>query len=227
MSRPGSGAMFDEIADRYDLVNRIASFGLDRGWRTRTARALALVPGNRVLDLATGTGDLAIAIARREPGATVLGVDPSQRMLALAARKVAAARLEERITFVAGVAEDLPFRDGELDAASMAFGIRNVVDRPRALAEIARVLRPGARVAILELGEPRSRLARLHVHSIVPRIGAVASSEGSYRYLSSSIAAFPPPPEFEAMLTAAGLVPLEVAPLALGAATLFLARARR
>lgn len=227
MPRPGSGAMFDGIAARYDLVNRIASLGLDRGWRTRTAHALALEPGQRVLDVATGTADLAITIARTQGGATIVGVDPSRGMLSRAACKVANARLAGRIRLVAGVAEDLPFDDEEFDSASMAFGIRNVTNRPRALREIRRVLRPGGRVAILELGEPGSRLARLHVHSIVPRIGAMASNGSSYRYLARSIAAFPPPAQFTRMLADSGLEPVEVAPLSFGAATLFLARARR
>lgn len=227
MPRPGSGAMFDGIAERYDLVNRLASLGLDRGWRTRTARALALEPGQRVLDVATGTADLALGIARTEVGAIVVGVDPSLGMLSRAARKVTKSGLAGRIQLVVGVAEDLPFGESEFDAASMAFGIRNVGDRSRALVEIRRVVRPGGRVAILELCEPESRLARLHVHSIVPRIGAVASNGSSYRYLAQSIAAFPPPAELTRMLAESGLEPVEVAPLSFGAATLFLARARR
>jgi demethylmenaquinone methyltransferase/2-methoxy-6-polyprenyl-1,4-benzoquinol methylase len=168
----GSGAMFDVIAARYDLVNRLMSFGIDQRWRRRTVDALALGEGARVLDVATGTADLALLIARRHPTARVVGVDPSPRMLAVGARKVLASRAADRITLEAGDVQALPFAEGSFDAATIAFGIRNVPDRARGLAEMRRVLRPGGRLAVLELSEPRGRLlgalARFHVHTLVP-----------------------------------------------------------
>jgi demethylmenaquinone methyltransferase/2-methoxy-6-polyprenyl-1,4-benzoquinol methylase len=223
----GSGAMFDRIAARYDAMNRILSFGLDRGWRRRTVRALALGERPRVLDLATGTGDLAIDIARRHPDARVFGLDPSGGMLAIAADKVARRGLTARVTLVRGDAQQLPYGDAEMDAVTIAFGIRNVPDRPAALREMARVVRPGGRIAVLELGEPRrgllARAARFHTHHVVPRLGALLSGAREYRYLQRSIAAFPPADEFAQLMTGAGLAVLEVAPLTFGVCTLYVA----
>lgn len=223
----GSGAMFDRIAARYDAMNRVLSFGLDRGWRRRTVRALALGARARVLDLATGTGDLAIDIARMHPDATVIGLDPSAQMLAIAEKKLARRGLTDRVSVVVGDAQELPYRDGEMDAATIAFGIRNVPDRPRALREMARVVRPGGRIAVLELGEPRrgllARAARFHTRHVVPRLGALLSGAREYRYLQRSIAAFPPSQEFAAVMERAGLRMLELQPLTFGVCTLYVA----
>ena len=223
----GSGAMFDRIARRYDFVNRVLSLGLDKGWRRRAVRALQLGERPRVLDVATGTGDLAIDLARLCPGATVVGLDPSTQMLALAARKLARRGLDARVSLVVGDAQELPFRSCEMDAATIAFGIRNVPDRTRALRELARVVRPGGRVAVLELGEPRrgllGRAARLHTRHVVPRLGALLSGAREYAYLQRSIAAFPTAEEFAAQMQAAGLHVIEVVPLAFGACTLYVA----
>jgi demethylmenaquinone methyltransferase / 2-methoxy-6-polyprenyl-1,4-benzoquinol methylase len=223
----GSGAMFDKIAARYDAMNRVLSLGLDRGWRRRTVRALALGDRPRVLDLATGTGDLAIDIARRHPDARVIGLDPSHEMLAVAQRKLERRRLADRVELVSGDAQHLPYQDGEMDAVTIAFGIRNVPDRPQALREMARVVRRGGRVAILELGEPRrgfmARLARFHTRHVVPRLGALLSGSREYRYLQRSIAAFPPSAEFAALMDRAGLRVLEVVPLTFGVCTLYVA----
>jgi demethylmenaquinone methyltransferase/2-methoxy-6-polyprenyl-1,4-benzoquinol methylase len=237
----GSGAMFDRIARRYDFCNRVLSMGLDRGWRRRTVRALHLGERPRVLDVATGTGDLAIDLARACPGATVIGLDPSTGMLDIAAQKVAKRGLGERVSFVVGDAQELPYRSGEMDAATIAFGIRNVPDRAAALRELARVVRPGGRVAVLELGEPTgdavedapvvARLARrvlggaarLHCRYVVPRLGALLSGAREYAYLQRSVAVFPPAAEFAALMERSGLHVVEVAPLTFGACTLYVA----
>ncbi|HET9624663.1 MAG TPA: bifunctional demethylmenaquinone methyltransferase/2-methoxy-6-polyprenyl-1,4-benzoquinol methylase UbiE [Kofleriaceae bacterium] len=223
----GSGEMFDKIAARYDAMNRVLSFGLDRGWRKRTVRALALGATPRVLDLATGTGDLAIDIARRHPDAHVVGLDPSREMLAVAEHKVGKRQLADRVTLIRGDAQSLPYGDGEMDAATIAFGIRNVPDRPKALREMARVVKPGGRIAILELGEPRrgvmAAAARFHTHHVVPRLGALLSGAREYRYLQRSIAAFPPSEEFARVMEGAGLHVLEVVPLTFGVCTLYVA----
>ena len=223
----GSGAMFDRIAARYDAMNRVLSFGLDRGWRRRTVRALALGAAPRVLDLATGTGDLAFDIARMHPDATVIGLDPSRQMLAVAQTKLDRRGLAGRITLVEGDAQRLPYRDGEMDAATIAFGIRNVPDRLLALREMARVVRPGGRVAILELGEPRrgfmAKAALFHTRHVVPRLGALLSGAREYKYLQRSIAAFPPSAEFAALMGQAGLHVIEVVPLTFGVCTLYVA----
>jgi len=223
----GSGAMFDRIAGRYDAMNRVLSFGLDRGWRRRTVRALQLGDRPRVLDLATGTGDLAIDIARMHPRAEVIGLDPSPRMLAVAQAKLARRGLADRVTLVRGDAQHLPYASCEMDAATIAFGIRNVPDRLAALREMARVVRPGGRVCVLELGEPRrgllARAARFHTRYVVPRLGALLSGAREYRYLQSSIAAFPPSAEFARLMERAGLHVIDVAPLTFGVCTLYVA----
>jgi demethylmenaquinone methyltransferase/2-methoxy-6-polyprenyl-1,4-benzoquinol methylase len=223
---PGSGQMFDAIAERYDLLNRLISFGVDQRWRSRTVEALAIPEGPaRVLDLATGTGDLAIQIARRHPRAEVVGVDPSVRMLDIGRQKVERITLAERVSMVEGDAQALPFEDDTFEGVTIAFGIRNVPDRRQGLAEMARVTKPGGRVAILELSDPKSGLiapfARFHVHTVVPTLGAWLSGASEYRYLSRSIAAFPPAEEFAAMMAQAGLEIVEVAPMTFGTCTLY------
>ena len=221
----GSGAMFDAIAHRYDLVNRVISFGVDRRWRRKTIAALALEPGHRVLDLATGTADLAIAVARTHPEVRVVGIDPSEGMLAVGHRKLARAGVTDRVELRPGDAQALDCADDSFDAVCMGFGIRNVPDREQALREIARVTRPGGRVAILELSEPRSGLlgpiARFHVHTVVPRLGALLSRAPQYRYLQDSIARFPPPDEFAATMERCGLAIERVTPLTFGVCCLF------
>ena len=148
-------------------------------------------------------------------------------MLAIATDKVARKRLADRVTLVEGDAQALPYASCELDAVTIAFGIRNVPDRAAALREMARVVRPGGRIAVLELGEPRrgllGRMARFHTRHVVPRLGALLSGAREYVYLQRSIAAFPPADEFAQMMTAAGLHVIEVCPLAFGACTLFVA----
>lgn len=222
---PGSGAMFNAIASRYDLLNRILSLGIDGRWRRRAADALDLRPGARVLDVATGTADLAIEIARRDGSFRVEGLDPAERMLDIARRKIARAGLVGRIVLRAGDARALPYPDGCFDTVCVAFGIRNVPDRHRALREMARVTRADGRIAVLELTEPAGgvtgRLARFHVHVLVPWIGALLSGARAYRYLHESIAAFPGPDRFRGIMQAAGIRVLECRPLTFGACCLF------
>lgn len=225
---PGSGAMFDRIARRYDILNRVLSFGADRRWRSRAAASLALEGAPRVLDVATGTADLAIAIARGCAGASVVGVDPSVEMLAIGRAKLAAAGLAGRVELVAGDACALPFHDDAFDGVAIAFGIRNVKDRSTALREMARVTRPGGRVVVLELCHPRDGLlapfARFHVHRVVPAVGAWMGGDQEYRYLARSIASFPQPAEFGATMEACGLTVVGIERLGLGACALFVAR---
>jgi demethylmenaquinone methyltransferase/2-methoxy-6-polyprenyl-1,4-benzoquinol methylase len=235
----GTGAMFDRIAARYDTVNRVLSLGLDRSWRRRLVRELGLDPRRkktrgwwfgekpRVLDVATGTGDLAIEIARACPGATVIGIDPSPGMLAVAHDKIERRGLGDRVLLAVGDAQNITLRNCEVDAATIAFGIRNVPDRAAALRELARVVRPGGRIGVLELGEPGGGLlgacARAHKRYIVPRLGAWLSSAREYQYLEASIAAFPAPAEFADLMRGCGLDVLDVIPLTFGACTLYVA----
>jgi len=227
--KEGSGAMFDGIAARYDLVNRVISLGIDQSWRRKTVRALQLGPGHRVLDLATGTADLAIQVARTEPGASVVGLDPSTKMLDVGRDKVVRAGLEARVELVQGDAQALPFPENSFDSLCIAFGIRNVPDRAKALREMARVTRPGGRIAILELSEPRSgllgALARFHIHTVVPYVGALLSGVKEYQYLQRSIAAFPPADEFAALMKSSNLDVVAVHPLTFGVCHLYVAEA--
>jgi demethylmenaquinone methyltransferase/2-methoxy-6-polyprenyl-1,4-benzoquinol methylase len=222
--------MFDAIAARYDLMNRLLSFGIDQRWRSKTARALSLKPGARVLDLATGTADLALRVAREEAGCHVVGLDPSARMLEVGRRKVEQQKLSERIELVQGDAQSLPFEDRSFDGVCIAFGIRNVPDRPKALREMARVTRPGGRIAILELSEPDGGLlapfARFHVHTLVPTLGALLSGAREYRYLQRSIAAFPKANDFAQVMASSGIELLALTPLTFGVCHLYVGTPR-
>lgn len=224
---PGSGEMFDQIAGRYDLLNRVMSMGIDQSWRRKTVAAMKLPAGARVLDLATGTGDLALMIARLHPDAHVVGSDPSSRMLEVGADKVARSGLDDRVELQIGDAQALPYDTDSFDGCCIAFGIRNVPNRRAALSEMARVTKPGGRVTVLELGEPSvgwlSPIARFHVRKVIPRIGSMLSGSREYKYLQESIAAFPSADEFAEQMQASGLHVLEVKPLTFGACTLFVA----
>lgn len=225
----GSGAMFDGIAERYDFVNRVISLGIDRRWRRAAAKALELKGNARVLDLATGTGDLAVEIAEQAKNAHVLGIDPSERMLEIARAKVIRKGLAERVDFSVGDAQALSMPDGSFDGVSIAFGIRNVPDRARALREMARVTRIGGRIAILELSEPDGvlgPLTRFHVHTVVPAVGALLSGAPEYRYLQHSIAQFPRPEAFISMLEAAGIELVSKNALTFGVCHLFVGTPR-
>lgn len=224
--RGGSGEMFDKIAPRYDLLNRLMSFGMDRRWRRKTVAALNLQVGGRALDLATGTADLALLIARKHREVNIVGVDPSPGMLDVGRRKAQRARVSDRLDLLVGDAQDLRFADDSFDGVCIGFGIRNVPDRMKGLREMARVTRDGGRIAILELNEPRrgvmGALARFHVHTLVPRMGALLSGKKEYRYLQESIAAFPPADEFADMMRDAGIAVLDVITFSFGACHLYI-----
>ncbi len=224
---PGTGAMFDGIARRYDLLNRLMSLGMDQSWRRKTIDALDLHPGDRVLDLATGTGDLAIRLLKRQKNVAVIGLDPSIQMLTIGRDKcLAAPQGKDYFRPLKGDACELPFADNSFDGVCIGFGIRNFPDRNRALIEIARVTRPQGRIAILELSEPKSGwlapFVRFHVHHIVPWLGAVVSGAKEYRYLQRSIAAFPPPEKFGECMENAGIQIESIRTLTFGACQLYI-----
>jgi demethylmenaquinone methyltransferase / 2-methoxy-6-polyprenyl-1,4-benzoquinol methylase len=220
-------SMFDSIAPRYDLLNHLLSAGMDRRWRNTAIDALALPAGARVLDLCTGTADLALAATARVPGASVLGVDFSSEMLRRGLPKVAG----QPIQLVRGDASQIPAASGSVDAVTIGFGIRNVADPGAALLEIARVLRPGGRLAILEFGEPRipgvRTLYRWYFRYLLPLVGRLVSRhQSAYSYLPASVGAFPPPPEFARRIAAAGFSQVEAVPLTFGIVYLYVATRR-
>lgn len=221
--------MFDAIAPRYDLLNHVLSAGMDRGWRDRAVDALSLPPHARVLDLCTGTGDLAMAIVQRANGATVVGVDFAGEMLRLARAKVRGASLDRRISLVRGDATRIPLPDNSCDGATIAFGIRNVAEPERALAELARVMRPAASLAILEFGAPRipgiRTLYSWYFQYVLPLVGRLVSKhQSAYSYLPASVGTFPPPSEFSRTLVATGFSHVRAVPLTFGIVYLYVAR---
>src|ERR687897_2254988 len=185
-------AMFDRIARVYDLMNSLMTAGLHHRWRERAADLAALGPGGRALDVASGTGDLAVELARRVgPTGTVIGTDFSEAMLERARRKSTA------VTWEWANALELPYRDGEFDAATVGFGARNLSDLDRGLAEMRRVVRPGGRVVILEITTPQrpplSTFFALWFDRVVPALGKLAGDPDAYAYLPSSVKRFPAP----------------------------------
>jgi len=200
-------AMFDRIAPRYDLMNRLMAFGLDGRWRRLAAAAADVSLGSRALDVCTGTGDLAFELATRVgPSGAAVGVDFSEEMLARARNKAEARRLPA--TFQTADALALPFDDDAFDGATVAFGARNLADLDRGLAEMTRVVRTAGRVVVLEITTPK-HLRALHglwFDRVVPRLGAlVGGDRAAYGYLPASAKRFPTPPDLANRMAAAGL----------------------
>jgi demethylmenaquinone methyltransferase/2-methoxy-6-polyprenyl-1,4-benzoquinol methylase len=197
-------AMFDRIAGVYDRMNSVMTAGMHHRWRARAADLARVGPGDRVLDVATGTGDLAVELERRVgPGGEVVGTDFSETMLELARRKAPGIRFEP------GNALELPYADGEFTAATVGFGARNFSDLPRGLSEMARVTRPGGRVVVLEITTPQrpplSVFFSIWFDRVVPAMGRLAGSPDAYEYLPSSVRRFPGPHELAGELAGAGL----------------------
>jgi demethylmenaquinone methyltransferase/2-methoxy-6-polyprenyl-1,4-benzoquinol methylase len=221
--------MFDAIAPRYDFLNHFLSAGMDRGWRDRAVDALSLSDDARVLDLCTGTADLAIATVARTRNATVVGVDFAAEMLRVGRAKILSAGLDRRIHVVRGDAARIPLADRSCDAATIAFGIRNVAQPEQALSELARVIRPGGRLAILEFGQPRlpgiRTLYAWYFRYLLPLAGRLISKhESAYSYLPASVGTFPPPSEFVRTIAATGFSHVRAVPLTLGIVYLFIAQ---
>ncbi len=217
--------MFDAIAGRYDLLNRLLSAGLDQRWRAHAVDALGLTGGEVVLDLCTGTADLALALTT-SADARVIGVDFAGEMLRCGHRKVREAGVSRRVRLVRGDAMRVPVSDAAVDAATIGFGIRNVQTPADALTEINRVLRPGGRLAILEFGFPRASFLRaaygLYFRRVLPLIGKLVSRhQSAYSYLPASVGTFWEPPVFCQVLTAAGFVDVRAVPLTFGVVYLY------
>jgi demethylmenaquinone methyltransferase/2-methoxy-6-polyprenyl-1,4-benzoquinol methylase len=218
--------MFGAIAPRYDFLNHLLSFGIDRRWRTKAVRLLKYHDGSRILDVATGTGDVALEIARSTPASVrITGADFCPEMVELGKSKVAASIYAERIDFRVAPCEDLPFPDNTFDSVTIAFGIRNVVDRQLGLAELWRVLRPGGRMIILEFSTPRShffkQLYEFYFRRLLPVIGGLFSRYHAYKYLPDSVMEFPSSEEFSRMIAAAGFRNIHIRELTFGIATIY------
>jgi len=216
LPEPQVRAMFDRIAGVYDRMNSIMTAGMHHRWRRRAADLAAVGPGARALDVATGTGDLALELARRvAPGGSVIGADFSERMLDLARQKVdgerAAGRVppEVQVRFEPANALALPYGEAEFDAATVGFGARNFSDLEAGLAEMARVVRPGGRIVVLEIttptGPPLSSFLDLWFDRLVPILGRLAGDADAYSYLPSSVRRFPPPQALAELMWRCGL----------------------
>ncbi|MBP8822359.1 MAG: bifunctional demethylmenaquinone methyltransferase/2-methoxy-6-polyprenyl-1,4-benzoquinol methylase UbiE [Flavobacteriales bacterium] len=219
--------MFDQISPKYDLLNRLCSLGTDQSWRRKLVRAVGQEPVDRLLDVATGTADLALMTSK--VARHVTGADISAGMLAQGRTKVEKAGLAGRIELVQADAAELPFADGAFDAITVAFGVRNFEDLHRGIRGMVRVLRPGGRLFVLEFSKPGQtpfkQLFRFYFHQVMPVIGRLVSKDdAAYAYLPASVDAFPQGKHFEAILADCGLREVRSHRLTFGVATLYSAR---
>lgn len=221
--------MFDSIAPAYDFMNRAMTMGVDRVWRRRAVDAVEAVRPVRVLDIATGTGDVAIALARRLPGVSVTGIDLREGMVEIGRRKVERAGLAARVELRTGDCLALDVPDGSVDAVTVAYGVRNFEHLDRGYAEMMRVLRPGGLLCVLELSTPRGWLAaplyRLYTRYVIPAVGRMVSHDvRAYSYLPESIAAVPQGEDMCAIIRGAGASEASARSMTFGACTLYTAR---
>lgn len=222
----GVRQMFDGIAPRYDLLNRLLSLGIDRRWRRFAVSQLSIPKNGLVLDIATGTCDVALEIAgQTDPSVRIVGEDFTQGMLVEGQKKLDRSPHGERIMLVNAPCEEIPHPENCFDGITIAFGIRNVADRNAGLREMYRVLKPGGRAVILEFSNPRSELFRrlyyFYFQKVLPTIGGLISDRSAYQYLPDSVLEFPPQEEFSAMMSAAGFKPVQHTDLTFGIATVY------
>lgn len=219
--------MFDNIAPTYDKLNHILSFNIDRIWRRRVMRIVRRSHAHKIMDVATGTGDLAIAMAKRVDRTQILGIDLSEEMLQVARKKIEKQGLEERIIVEKGDAENLSMVSTEsIDAATVAFGVRNFENLERGLSEIYRTLKPGGKFVVLEFSIPRNRLVRWvyaqYSHRLLPRIGAMLSKDRkAYDYLPDSVEEFPSPERFVEILRGVGFKDIKLSSQSFGIAHIY------
>jgi demethylmenaquinone methyltransferase/2-methoxy-6-polyprenyl-1,4-benzoquinol methylase len=222
--------MFDAVAPRYDLLNRVLSAGFDQGWRRRAVDALRLRSSDVLLDICTGTADIIVeALGRKTRPRCAIGIDFASEMLRQARPKLRRHRVAETVLLARADATKLPLGSGTVDAAVIAFGIRNVQRPDLACSELSRVLRPGGRLAVLEFGLPRSRGFRTvylwYAQRLLPVIGRLVSHHrNAYAYLPESVSRFPPPETFGQILQASGFSHVSVVPLTLGIVYLYVAQ---
>jgi demethylmenaquinone methyltransferase/2-methoxy-6-polyprenyl-1,4-benzoquinol methylase len=221
-------AMFNAISPKYDALNRILSAGIDQSWRRKTLREIRATGALKLLDVATGTADLALALAKGIPGSKVVGVDISSGMLEVGRSKVRAKDLEGRVRLDLGDGEQLPYEESSFDAVTVAFGVRNFENLEQGLRDMRRVLQPGGTLAVLEFSQPTAwplrSLYLFYFKNILPRIGRMVSKDASaYTYLPNSVQAFPYGEAFAAKLREAGFKSVRIRPLTFGIASLYLA----
>lgn len=219
--------MFDDIAPKYDFLNHTLSMGIDRGWRKKAIQSLQVCNPKTILDVATGTGDLAL-LAARETGAQVTGADISEGMMDVGRKKAAAENLSGKVSFDYGDSAALGFADNSFDAVMCAYGVRNFEHLDKGLSEMCRVMRPGGRLAILEFSKPKTPIVKelfgFYFKHILPRLGNLVSNHGrAYTYLNESALAFPEGADFRKILEKAGFKEVRVRPLTFGITTLYTA----
>ena len=228
MSASPIAAMFDRISPKYDALNHLLSFNIDKVWRRKTAKVASKNAPKNLLDLATGTADLAIALAKRNPEAHITGMDFSEKMLKIGSEKVQRHNLESQIELKLGDAAALPFENNVFDAITVAFGVRNFEDLDKSLSEISRVLKPGGQAVILEFSMPEKfpvkQLYRFYFKRILPFIGKrVSKDPNAYDYLPASVERFPKPEAFLRLMSEKGLGKGTKRRLSFGIATLYTA----
>jgi demethylmenaquinone methyltransferase/2-methoxy-6-polyprenyl-1,4-benzoquinol methylase len=218
--------MFDRISPKYDALNHLLSINIDKVWRKKTAKTVAMTYPKRILDLATGTADLAILLAKHNPQAHIVGMDISKKMLEIGKAKVAQKGLDKQIELHVGDAATLPFEDNTFDAVTVAFGVRNFENLDKGLSEIQRVLMPMGQVFILEFSMPDKfpikQVYRLYFKHILPKIGKwISKDSDAYSYLPASVEKFPNRWEFLRMLSLHGMPEGSARCLSHGIATLY------
>ncbi|MBS1782118.1 MAG: bifunctional demethylmenaquinone methyltransferase/2-methoxy-6-polyprenyl-1,4-benzoquinol methylase UbiE [Bacteroidetes bacterium] len=219
--------MFNNIAGKYDFLNHFLSLGIDKGWRKKAIRELSAIHPERVLDVATGTGDLAIAAVKANPK-SIVGVDIAEQMLAVGREKIAKLKLDRIISLQKGDSESLPFESNSFDAATCAYGVRNFENLEAGLRDMCRVIRPGGKVIILEFSKPKKfpikQLYQFYFRFILPTVGKIVSKHSSaYTYLPQSVMAFPEGNTFCALLEKSGFSAPKAHPLTFGITTLYTA----
>ena len=220
--------MFDGIAGKYDFLNHFLSLGIDKGWRKKAIREIAAIDPVNILDVATGTGDLAIAASNAIAGAKITGVDISEGMLEVGRKKIVALNLDKSIILQTGDSEALPFIDASFDAITCAYGVRNFEHLEAGLRDMQRVLRPGGKIAILEFSHPKKfpvkQFYKFYFRYILPTLGKLVSKHSrAYTYLPESVMAFPEGTVFCETLTRCGFKDAKARPLTFGITTLYTA----
>ena len=232
MENSGKGemvrGMFNDIAPTYDRLNHILSFDIDKLWRKRVVRTVRKLGAKHIMDMATGTGDLALALAKGIEGSTIYGADFSSEMLAVAKQKIEHLGLSERISLTECNAEDIPLEDEAVDATTIAFGVRNFEHQREALTEIKRTIRKGGHLIVLEFSNPKCAFVRwcyrLYSHHILPAIGRLVSKHATaYTYLPTSIDQFASPENFSALLEEVGFDHVERKSQSMGIAHIYIA----